>query len=127
MTLAATLRFVGTHLCPDCGIVNVPNSRDLCYGCSKPQKPRAVPESRLEHVRNHLRPQDRAYLDLLLEAMTLDEIARRLGPGWTRSRVEYVWHNVRDSMGLEGKSRQSLSRLALLRVTIGRDPCFCGK
>lgn len=80
----------------------------------------------LEHVRNHIRPQDRPFFDLLLESVTLDQIAHDLGPGWTRSVVDYHWRCIRSSLGIETDGPSQVTRVVLIRMAYGLDPCFCG-
>jgi hypothetical protein len=112
--------------CREC-VTIIPADRELCYFCERPPAPQAVPSSRLEHVRAHLRQQDREYLEGLLEAVSLDEIASR-SPGVSRRMVEYAWASIRLTMRLSDGShgnRTGLERMALVRIVAGLDACWC--
>jgi len=81
--------------------------------------------ARLRHIAGHLGPHSQdtrlALLPLLVTPLTLDQVAERMGPGWTRRCVEYHWHTMRDQLGLAGR----LARLALYRQLLGADDCWC--
>ena len=92
---------------------------------------------RLDHLLHHFRRSHgeaaarRAEILLaLLTPKTLDEIAVALGPGWTRSQIDYqlmkLLQVVRMHGGPEfGFGRHALFRLRLLRIAAGFDPCWC--
>ena len=130
MTLA-TLRFGYYKQCPGrdgrgC-LTTISVERESCYFCAR-RGPVAVPPTPLEHVRSHLREQDRPLLDPLTQALTLTEVAAELGAGWTERMVEQAWLHIRADMALsDGRpGMQSVERMALLRIVAGLDPCWCG-
>ena len=128
MTLA-TLHFGYYKQCPERGcLTTIPAERERCYFHNIHPGPVAVPPTPLEHVRNHLREQDRPLLGPLTQALTMDEVAAQMGPGWTERMVEQSWLHIRADMALsDGRpGMQSVERIALLRIVAGLDPCWCG-
>jgi hypothetical protein len=108
----------------------IPGTSERCYFHDRPPAQRTnVPlwERRLEHLRSHLRVQDQPYLELLIEPLTIAEIAERMGPGYTSSAVNHAWQVIADSLGLNrsGGRTPVVDRLALLRIVSGMDRCFC--
>lgn len=87
---------------------------------------------RIGHIRAHLRAgytrsreRNLAVLDWLLEPLTLDEVAERLGPGYTRRMVELSFEYILRTMPLDAPATAPLRRLAILRIAAGLDPCWC--
>lgn len=66
-----------------------------------------------------------AVYPLLMEPLTQQEIAERLGPGWTQRMVAYAWGAIAQMAGWETGSFDSAHRLRLLRIVAGIDPCWC--
>jgi hypothetical protein len=106
----------------------IPGSAERCMWHDRPPAQRTnVPlwERRLEHLRSHLRVQDQPYLALLIEPLTIAEIAQRMGPGYTSRVVERAWDAIRDCLALPRSQSPSIDRLKLLRVVAGIDGCYC--
>lgn len=88
---------------------------------------------RLDHIRRHISARNQcsgslddamAILPLLLEPLTQAEIAERLG--MTLRVVSYHWVRIVWQLGLPTQNGpNNPARLALLRIALGLDPCFC--
>lgn len=77
------------------------------------------------HVYQHISPQARPLLDLLVQPLHIEEIAKRLtlanGPA-----VQYRIYGLLDSLGVERIAGHSLVwRVQLVRLYYGIDPCWC--
>lgn len=108
---------------------------------SLPLRVAASPYPRLGHLDAHVRrwtssrhahPPEAATLNregevlaLLLEPLTFDGIAERLGPGYTRRHVEKAWTAIQYAIPLSLTGSVQVRRLALLRVALALDPCWC--
>lgn len=102
-----------------------------CYFHSLPTVASGQPLNvrRADHVRKHLRIEDRLLIDHLLLPITLDEVAMRLGAGWTRRMVEGSWLHIRSDLGLASGhpgNNTGLERITLIRIVAGMQACFCG-
>jgi hypothetical protein len=89
----------------------------------------AIPEAPAIEVRGHilahLTSQQRALLPWLLLPVTLGEVAERVGY-WHRNSVEQYWAEIVARLNLpRGHGYTGTARLALLRLALGIDPCFC--
>lgn len=94
-------------------------------------------DERLAHIASHLPPQRSltgrygrddlmALMPFLVRPLTLDEIGAEMG--MTRKHVETRWYRLMDMMGFErrpGPASTVLARMALLRIVVGLDPCWC--
>ena len=111
-----------THQCARCQ-TQIPTDRTHCYFCAKRIPPEIVASPHPEvHVPRDLLPM----YDLLLQPLTLDEIAARLGAGWTRRMIETAFHRIRNAIGLTSTpGRQTIDRIALVRVSARLDECWC--
>jgi hypothetical protein len=106
------------------------------------------PTPQLQHIRDHLRgalgrstilesslDEHMAVVRFLTEPMAFDEIAEKLGEGWTERMVETRYVNVCNALclgsfmqrgrGGGGSSIQLRSRIALTRQVYGIDRCWC--
>jgi hypothetical protein len=133
MTLAAVIPlriFAARKYCPGYDgegcMTQIPGDRERCMYHAKPPAQRVnapLWERRLEHVRNHLRAQDRPFLPYLIEPVSIAKAAENMGPGYTSRMVDHAFDNIRASLGLVGSSNPALARITLLRVIAGMDPC----
>lgn len=83
---------------------------------------------RLEHVQSHLPPRARDVLPLLLEAISIEEVAARLGAGYSRRYVDLAAEQVKIAYlpeGMEFNSPPAYARMRALRIAIGIEPCWC--
>ncbi len=76
----------------------------------------------MAHILGHLTPHQRELVPWLLLPLTLDEIAERAGYSG-RTSVEHHWHGIIYRLLLSGGG--AVTRLALLRLVVGMDPCWC--
>lgn len=77
----------------------------------------------VDHLRQHLNEEQATVLDWLVLPLTLEDVAERLGPGYTRRWVEYRYHAILERFGIE--HRNAAARVALLRLYYGLEPCWC--
>jgi len=130
MALFEVTPFAERQFCrwPGC-ITEIPADRAHCYFHSRPPaRSTDHRQDRYGHVLGHLREQDRPLLEHLITALTHEEIAALMGPGWTRRMVELGLLHINESLCFDVVSgpRAGLHRLAILRIVSGYDRCFCG-
>src|ERR1035437_3434647 len=91
---------------------------------SSARNPRPVPSAPVcrGHVLGHLTPRQRTVAQLLVEPLTVPEIAVRLG--LCLSMVERHWGNIVDTLDIDARAH-NIGRLELARMLWGIDPCWC--
>lgn len=75
-----------------------------------------------EHLAAHLTERQVTVVRALVESLDQSEVAEGLGV--SLSTVELYWRDIRGALGL-GHLSKGASRVALVRLVYGIDPCFC--
>lgn len=93
-----------------------------------PRRIPAPPEYTRAHMFGHLTTDQRDVLPLLVEPVSIADIADRLPTGFTRRYVENHYYNILDRLHLRdkrGQGSQGAHRVALVRLYYGIDECYC--